>query len=148
MCSNAWSPVQVAAQYSIMQSDAPVVSSMLSDRFIHILDRSSINQGEKQAITDLATSLGGAITFRIKESRGSDLCVAGSAPERQYAAALRSHAAKYGSEYDVVRASWLQLCKERGTLLDVSPADYVLLSDKTLSNLMQRDGYDQCAPLP
>lgn len=130
-----------------MQSDAAVVSSMLSGRFVQILDRSSIDQSEKQAITDLVTSLGGAITFRIKESRGSDLCLAGSAPAMQYVAALHSHAAKYGSEYDVLHASWLQLCKDRGTLLDASPADYVLLSDKTLSNLMQRDGCDQCAPL-
>lgn len=136
---------QVADEFAIFASDAAVTSALLAGRFVQLLERSTVDAAEKQALTDLVTSLGGAVTFRIKESRGTDLCIAGSAPDRKFAAALRTHERKLGAEYDVLRAPWLRRCAARGRLLEAAAADYAHLSDRTLGRLVTEDGCDACA---
>jgi hypothetical protein len=80
--------VQVASQFAVLTSTAVATSDILKDRFVQILDRSTFNDEEKRALTDLITELGGSVTFRIVPSRGSDICIVGSAAVNGYSGDL------------------------------------------------------------
>lgn len=137
--------VQVAAPYAVATSTAEAVCDALAGRFVHVLDRSAVNQEEKEELARLVKELGGEVTFRLVAKRGNDLCVAGSAPEKNIRGALRTFVQRFGTEYDVLRGAWLRSCRARGRLARPSPADFVHLSDKTLMERVATPGFDKCA---
>ena len=137
---------QVAAPYALATSNAEAVCDALAGRHVHILDRSTVNEEEKKSLARLVKELGGELTFRLLAKRGTDLCVAGSAPEKQMRGPLRAFVQRFGTEYDVLRHSWLRSCRARGRLARASPADFVHLSDKTMMERVESDGFDKCAP--
>lgn len=138
------SGLQIASGYAALSSDAAVESDVLKGRHVHVLDNSCADTAEKQRITDTFVALGAAPTFRPLESRGDDICIAGSAPRRKLAPTLRRHAKQFPL-YDVLHARWLVACKARRRLLQPRPADYLYLSDRTLAALMEQEGRDECA---
>ena len=101
--------MQLAPHLRPARSSAAVTSNILEGRHICLLEHSVQDAAEKQAITDLYTTLGGKATWRIVPSRQPrDLCIAGSKLVSSYKSALRKHA-KDHPQYDVLRYTWLQV---------------------------------------
>lgn len=152
--------LQVAEQYAVVKSEAAVSSDVLKGRKVQILARSTKDRKEKQSIGDLVTSMGGTISAsvpkaarRIQGDRDApagpqtmDLVIAGAANPKDYVRDLATHQKDKGTEYDVLAAEWLEVCRERGRVVEPLPRHYKHVCDLTLERLADLDGYDACAP--
>ena len=146
----------MAEQYAVVKSDAAVSSDILKGRKVQILARSTKDRKEKQDIGDLVTSMGGTVCASVPKAANKlqaeggapagpqtmDLVIAGSADPKGYARDLATHQKDKGTEYDVLAAQWLEVCRERGRVVEPLPRHYRHVCDLTLERLADLDGYD------
>lgn len=144
----------------MVRSEAEANSTTLEGRKIVILARSTKDRQQKQAIGDLVTSMGGTISASVPKTarridqnpavgpQTADLVIVGSADPKGYVRDLATHVRERGTEYDVLSAAWLEVCRERGRVVEPLPRHYKHVSDLSLERLIELDGYDQCATPP
>lgn len=151
--------IQVAEQYAVVKSEAEATSAILEGCKVQILPRSTTDRKEKQALADLVTSMGGTISATVPKTarrieqnlaatagpQTTDFVIVGSAEPKGYVRDLATHVRERGTEYDVLSAKWLEVCRERGRTVEPLPRHYKHVCDVSLERLAELDGYDMCA---